>query len=58
MRLGSRIAVAVAGTPALIRPLAWEPPYALGASLKRQNTHTHTQMGLLMVLSILDKLFL
>ena len=22
----------------LIRPLAWEPPYALGAALKRQKT--------------------
>ena len=27
---------------ALIRPLAWEPPYAVGAALKR-HTHTHTQ---------------
>ena len=25
-----------------IRPLAWEPPYAMGTALKRQNTHTHT----------------
>ena len=23
---------------ALIRPLAWEPPYAIGAALKRQKT--------------------
>ena len=23
---------------ALIRPLAWEPPYAVGAALKRQKT--------------------
>ena len=23
-----------------IRPLAWEPPYALGVALKRQKTHT------------------
>ena len=23
---------------ALIQPLAWEPPYALGAALQRQNT--------------------
>ena len=23
---------------ALIRPLAWEPPYASGTALKRQNT--------------------
>ena len=34
----------------LIRPLAWEPPYALGVALKdkktkhtRTHTHTHTQ---------------
>ena len=29
-----------------IHPLAWEPPYAMGAALKRQKTkdkrHTHT----------------
>ena len=25
-----------------IRPLAWEPPHAIGAALKRQKTHTHT----------------
>ena len=25
-----------------IRPLAWEPPYAAGAALKK--AHTHTQM--------------
>ena len=30
-RLGSRVAVALAAT-ALIRPLAWEPPYAVGAA--------------------------
>ena len=24
---------------ARIRPLAWEPPYAVGAALKRQKTH-------------------
>ena len=27
---------------ALIRPLAWEPPYAAAAALKETNTHTHT----------------
>ena len=38
--LGSRVAVAVRlEAIALIRPLAWEPPYAEGAALKR---HTHT----------------
>ena len=39
MRLGSRVAVAVWYRPAataLIQPLAWEPPYAVGAALKRQ----------------------
>ena len=25
-----------------IRPLAWEPPYAAGSALKRQNTKTKT----------------
>ena len=25
---------------ALIRPLAWEPPYALGAALQKAKTHT------------------
>ena len=30
--LGSGVAVA------LIRPLAWEPPYAVGAALERQKT--------------------
>ena len=34
-RLGSLVAVAVAATP-LIQPIAWEPPHALGAALKRQ----------------------
>ena len=33
MQLGSGIAVAAT---ALIRPLAWEPPYAKDAALKRQ----------------------
>ena len=27
---------------ALIGPLAWEPPYAMGAALERQKRHTHT----------------
>ena len=36
MRLGSGIAVAVASATALIRPLAWEPPYAAGVALKRK----------------------
>ena len=37
-RLGSGVAVALAkaGATILIRPQAWEPPYALGAVLKRQ----------------------
>ena len=30
---------------ALIRPLAWEPPYATGEALKRQK-HTHAQSNL------------
>ena len=34
VRLGSRVAVAVAGSYAPISPLAWEPPYATGAALK------------------------
>ena len=42
MRLGSRVAVALAllwlwprpETTAPIRPLAWEPPYAMGAALE------------------------
>ena len=41
-RLGSCIIMAVVCTKpvasALIRPLAWEPPYASGAALKRQKT--------------------
>jgi len=37
MWLGSRVAVAVArpAAAALIRPLAWEPPYAMGAALEK-----------------------
>ena len=37
--LGSRAAVAVAAATALIRPLAWEPPYAVGVALRRQKTN-------------------
>ena len=38
MRLGSDVAVAVAGTPTTtpVRPLAWEPPCATGAALKKK----------------------
>ena len=28
---------------ALIQPLAWEPPHAVGAALKRQKTKTNKQ---------------
>ena len=28
---------------ALIRPLAWEPPYAAGVALEKAKTHTHTK---------------
>ena len=34
--LGSVVAMAMA-TTALIRPLAWEPPHAMGVALKREN---------------------
>ena len=27
---------------ALIRPVAWEPPYAIGAVLEKAKRHTHT----------------
>ena len=27
---------------ALIQPLAWEPPYAAGAALKKKKMHTYT----------------
>ena len=30
---------------ALIRPLAWEPPYAVGVALKRKKTHTRKGGG-------------
>ena len=39
MRLGSHVAVAVvyrSAAVALIGPLAWELPYAMGMALKRQ----------------------
>ena len=36
MQLGSDVAVASDMAMALIRPLAWEVPYAMGAALKRQ----------------------
>ena len=40
MRLGSGIAVAVAvAAAAPNRPLAWEPPYAVGAALKSKLTN-------------------
>ena len=39
MRLESQVAVA---TVALIRPLAWEPPYAVGAALKREKMQIHS----------------
>ena len=37
MQLRSGVAVAAA----LIRPLAWEPPYAMGVALKRQDNHNN-----------------
>jgi len=46
MWLGSCIAVALAKAraTALIRPLAWDPPYAAGAALEKAKRHTHTKM--------------
>ena len=40
MQLGSGVAVAVdrLAAAALIRPLAWEPPYAAGAAKNRKET--------------------
>ena len=40
MWLGSRIPVAMvrSASVAPIRPLAWEPPYAVGSALKKQKT--------------------
>ena len=46
MWLESGVAVAVgrpAAATALIRPLAWEPPYAPGAALKIQKTKDKTK---------------
>ena len=42
MQLGSGIGVAVVRLAAVapIQPLAWEPPDALGAALKRQKRDT------------------
>ena len=50
MQLGSGIAVALAwqAATALIRPLAWEPPYAAGAALekaKRQREKKKKNIG-------------
>ena len=42
MRLGSHIAVAVAAT-ALIRPLAWELPYAMGVGLKKKKKRSSSK---------------
>ena len=38
MQLGSGVALAV--VVALMGPLAWEPPYAVDATLKRKRTNT------------------
>ena len=50
LRRGSDLALLWLGcrpaATALIRPVAWEPPCAVGAALKRQkdtHTYTHTQ---------------
>ena len=37
MQLRSGVAVAAA----LIQTLAWEPPYAMGVALKRQDNHNN-----------------
>ena len=34
------------GVTAPIRPLAWEPPYALGVALKRQKKKNHNSLKL------------
>ena len=34
---------------ALIGPLAWEPPYAMGADLKRQKTKNKTKQNLILL---------
>ena len=44
MRLGSGVAVALAGRPvaiALTGPLAWEPPYAAGNSPQKTKKKNH-----------------
>ena len=38
---------------ALIQPLAWEPPYAAGAALKRQNKNKQTKKDFAKVLPLL-----
>ena len=38
---GVAVAVAVASAAALIQPLAWEPPYAAGAAVKRKKKKTY-----------------
>ena len=40
MRLGSGVAMALRrpAATALFRPLAWEPPYAMGTALETQKT--------------------
>ena len=45
MWLGPHVAVAVVrpAAVALIRPLAWVPPYAVGVALKRQKTNKQTK---------------
>ena len=40
--------------PAPIRSVAWEPPYAASAALKRQHTHTHTHTKLTPCLYLSD----
>ena len=38
------VALAMPAAIAPIRPLAWEPPYAVGAAIKRLYKHTHTHI--------------
>ena len=48
MKLGSDVAVAVWYRPAavaLIGPLAWESPYAMGAALKSQKKKNKKRIG-------------
>ena len=50
LRSGVGVAVAQAGGFSSMRPLAWEPPYAMGAALegkkdqKKKKTHTKTKL--------------